>query len=74
MGLVNNNNLLPLTVNSCGIAAMLYADLRKQGNPIDDIDLLIAGIALENDLVIATHNVGHFARIQRLTVEDWTKE
>lgn len=72
--LIHNNNLLPLTVNSCGIAAMLYADLRKQGNPIDDIDLLIAGIALENDLVIATRNVGHFSRIQTLTVEDWTKD
>ena len=56
------------------IAAMLYADLRKQGNPIDDIDLLIAGIALENKLVIATRNVGHFNRVQGLTVEDWTKD
>ncbi len=71
--LIHNNNLLPLTVDACGIAAMLYADLRKQGNPIDDIDLLIAGIALENKLVIATRNVGHFNRVQGLTVEDWTK-
>jgi tRNA(fMet)-specific endonuclease VapC len=72
--LIHNNNLLPLTVDACGIAAMLYADLRKQGNPIDDIDLLIAGIALENKLVIATRNVGHFNRVQGLAVEDWTKD
>ena len=54
--------------------ALIDTDLRKQGNPIDDIDLLIAGIALENDLVIATRNVGHFSRIQTLTVEDWTTD
>jgi tRNA(fMet)-specific endonuclease VapC len=36
----------PLTLKSIAISADLYAKLRKAGTPIDDIDLLIAGIAL----------------------------
>jgi len=71
--LVRNNTLLPLTKRSCDIAAEAYARLRKQGKPIDDIDLLIAGIALENNLVLATRNVGHFDRVEELIVEDWSQ-
>jgi predicted nucleic acid-binding protein len=39
---------------------------------VDDIDLLIAGIALEHGLVIVTRNCRHFERIEGLTVEDWS--
>jgi tRNA(fMet)-specific endonuclease VapC len=74
MELVRNNTLLPLTEHSCEISAEIYASLRKQGRPIDDIDLLIADIALENNLVIATRNVQHFDRIEGLTVVDWSQD
>jgi tRNA(fMet)-specific endonuclease VapC len=63
--------VLPLTQTACTFAANFYAQLRRQGKPIDDIDLLIAGIALEHKLVLATRNVGHFDRIEGLTVENW---
>jgi len=65
------NTVLPLTQTACTLAANIYAQLRRQGKPIDDIDLLIAGIALEHNLVLATHNVGHFDRIEGLAIEDW---
>jgi tRNA(fMet)-specific endonuclease VapC len=71
--LVRYNTVLPLTMRACDIAADLYARLRKQGRPVDDIDLLIAGIALEHDFAIATHNISHFERIAELTVDDWTR-
>jgi len=64
--------LLPLTERSVAISSDLYASSRKAGKPIDDIDLLIAGIALSNGLVLATHNVGHFAWIKELDVVDWS--
>lgn len=66
------NNILPLTKQSITISAEIYADLRTKGTPIDDIDILIAGIAIANDLVLVTHNLGHFDRIERLKVEDWS--
>ena len=56
---------------SCDISAEIYARLRRAGKTLEDIDLLIAGIALDNDLGVATRNTDHFERIQELTVENW---
>ncbi|MBF2028453.1 MAG: type II toxin-antitoxin system VapC family toxin [Oscillatoriales cyanobacterium C42_A2020_001] len=47
------NIVLPLTKESVSISADIYADLRKKGSPIDDIDILIAGIAMNNNLILA---------------------
>ena len=66
------NQIILLSEESVTISAQLYADLRKKGTPVDDIDLLIAGVALANDLVLVTHNQRHFGRIERLELEDWT--
>jgi tRNA(fMet)-specific endonuclease VapC len=51
----------------------LYADLRKRGEPIDDIDLLIAGTAIANGLTLVTNNRKHFDRIAQLEVENWAE-
>ena len=56
------------------ISSGLYADLRKTGKPLDDIDLLIAGIAIANNLVLITHNEQHFGRIKLLEIDDWSKQ
>jgi tRNA(fMet)-specific endonuclease VapC len=69
---VKKNTLLHLTEQSVIISGDLYAQLRKKGNPIDDIDLLIAGIALENNLVLVTNNRKHFERITQLEIVDWS--
>ena len=71
MELADYNNILPLTEKACDIAAKIYADLRKAGTPLDDIDLLIADIVSANNLIIATRNVSHFNRINGLAVENW---
>ena len=34
-------------------------------------DLMIAAIALANDLTLVTHNVGEFGRVESLKIEDW---
>jgi tRNA(fMet)-specific endonuclease VapC len=36
------------------------------------IDLLIAGVAIANDLVLITHNQKHFGKIEELELKDWT--
>jgi tRNA(fMet)-specific endonuclease VapC len=68
---VAQNRVLPITMDSMEIAAEKYAELRKQGTPVDDIDLLIAGIALANNLVMVTNNTRHFGKISGLTLENW---
>jgi len=70
---VKYNKVLPLTEESIMISSDLYASLRKKGKPIDDIDLLIAGIALANNLILVTHNEGHFKRIRGLKISYWSK-
>lgn len=66
------NRIIPMTRRSADLAAEHYARLRLQGTPLDDIDLLIAGIALAHGLVLVTRNRNHFDRIEGLTIEDWT--
>lgn len=65
------NEVLPITLGSASIAASHYAYLRKLGTPLDDMDLLIAGIAIENDMTLVTHNMKHFSRIPGLKLQDW---
>ncbi|WP_232317165.1 type II toxin-antitoxin system VapC family toxin [Anabaena sp. CA = ATCC 33047] len=66
------NSVLPLSEKSVTISANIYANLRLQGIPIDDIDLLIAGVAIANNLVLITHNQRHFGRIEGLELQDWS--
>jgi tRNA(fMet)-specific endonuclease VapC len=70
---VELNRVVPMSLISARLAAETVADLRKRGTPIEATDTLIAGIALENDFVVATNNTAHFDRIKNLEVENWTK-
>ena len=49
----------------------LRAYLRQRGTMIGPNDLLIASIALANDLVLVTHNVAEFEQVPNLRHEDW---
>jgi tRNA(fMet)-specific endonuclease VapC len=49
------------------------AQLRRQGALLDDFDLLIAATAHHYDLIIVTHNLGHFSRLPMLQLEDWVR-
>lgn len=69
---VDENKIISLTEKSSKISAELYASLRQTGNQVDDIDLLIAGVAIENDMVLVTNNEKHFGRILNLKIENWT--
>lgn len=72
--MVAESEVVPLTERSAAVSAKLYADLRSRGDPIDDVDLLIAGAAMSNDLTLVTHNRRHFARVSGLVMEDWAAE
>ena len=47
------------------------ARLRMLGQPIADLDLLIAAIALAEDAVLVTDNLKHFEKIPGLRLENW---
>ena len=68
---VIDNLVIPMTDNSAKISAELYSTLRQSGKPVDDIDLLIAGIAIDNELTLVTNNESHFNRIPGLKIDNW---
>ncbi|OGC06125.1 twitching motility protein PilT [candidate division KSB1 bacterium RBG_16_48_16] len=70
----SQNTILLLTEESASVSAEIYANLRKKGQPIDDIDLLIAGIAVSNNMVLTTNNEDDFKRIQNLEIVNWSKK
>ena len=52
-------------------AALVRADLRRQGQPIGPYDLLIAATALTHHLTVVTSNTREFSRVAGLSLEDW---
>jgi tRNA(fMet)-specific endonuclease VapC len=64
-------DVVNLDIASILVSCQIYSTLKKSDNLIDDIDILIAGIALSNNLVMVTDNTEHFKRISGLKVENW---
>jgi len=61
--------VLELTKTSSLIFAKEKARLKKSGNMIADMDLMIASIAIENDCTLISNNIKHFNRVQDLELE-----
>ncbi len=45
--------------------------LALKGTPIGPYDVLIAGQAKARNLILITHNIDEFSRVNGLAVEDW---
>lgn len=69
--LADMSNVWDLDRWSAGEAADICAKLWRAGQPLDDADILIAGIARAHGLVLVTNNVQHFGRIEGLEIENW---
>ncbi len=63
--------VLPFDHAAAREAGRLKALLKRSGAFIGDLDLQIAGIALTQNLNLATHNTRHFDRIPGLQLLDW---
>ena len=69
--------LAPLNILPFGAAAAVEygevrAHLQSQGTPIGPLDMLIAGHARAEGLILVTNNVREFKRVPKLEMEDWT--
>jgi len=49
----------------------LKAGLEARGEPLDDLDLQIASIALETDATLLTNNTKHFSHLSELRLLNW---
>lgn len=68
---VNHFVSLPFDDKSAEEYSQIRADLEKIGTPIGPNDLLIAAIAVANDITLVTHNTREFSRVKGLEIEDW---
>ena len=63
--------ILPLDRLAINYAAKIRADLKRKGTPIGAYDLLIAAIALANDMILVSNNTREFQRVDGLKLENW---
>ena len=62
---------LPFGDKAANVFGRIRAHLANVGTPIGAYDLQIASIAMANNLILVTHNVKEFSRIETLKYEDW---
>lgn len=70
--------LLPMSILPFGpVAASEYGELRaylqSKGTPIGPLDMLIAGHAKAENMVLVTNNIREFARVPSLQLENWAE-
>ncbi len=69
-----NLKIVSLTKSSLNLSAKLYGDLRRKGISIGTPDLLIAGTAIVNELVLVTNNIKHYSPIETLEMNNWKEK
>lgn len=62
---------LPLTLDDARTAGEIRAELKRHGTPIGPYDVLIAGQALAQNLVLVSNNSREFSRVKNLQLVDW---
>ncbi|MGJ3251824.1 MAG: type II toxin-antitoxin system VapC family toxin [Elainellaceae cyanobacterium] len=63
--------VLSLEMASLKVYGKLKSQLRQAGQPLADLDLLIASIALAHNRVLVTNNLRHYERIPDLQLQNW---
>ena len=59
--------------SSLDIFAEEKARLKKDGNIVDDFDLLIGASAIANQMILVTNNEKHFRRLKNIIIENWAQ-
>ncbi|MBU0567904.1 type II toxin-antitoxin system VapC family toxin [bacterium] len=62
---------LPFDDKTAEAYGQIRVQLEQHGTPIGPNDLMIAAIAVANDIILVTHNTREFGRIEYLKLEDW---
>ena len=62
---------LPFDEKAAVHAGQIRADLTRRGRIIGPYDLMIAGLARSEGLIVVTNNAGEFARVEGVRVENW---
>ena len=69
--LFSSIHILDFTSGDAEITAITRAQLKQQGRPIGAYDILIAGVAMNNNLILVSSNLKEFARLRNLKIVNW---
>ena len=69
--LFSRHRSFPFDDQATEIYGRIRHELETKGQVIGPMDLLIAAIALANNLILVTHNTTEFSRVAGLQLEDW---
>jgi tRNA(fMet)-specific endonuclease VapC len=68
---VSRLELLEFTADAADHSGNIHAVLAAKGSIIGAYDMLIAGHARSLGLIVVTHNLAEFERVEGLRCEDW---
>jgi predicted nucleic acid-binding protein len=63
---------IPFDVGAAERAAILMAERKLRGRPVEFRDTMIAGIVLSRNAVLATRNTAHFSDLGPRVINPWT--
>lgn len=66
-------NILPFGPSAASEYGEIRAHLQSQGTPIGPLDMLIAGHARSENMILVTNNVKEFERVPDLEIENWAE-
>ncbi len=69
--LLKSMDVLEFEMPAVLASAKIQAELMNTGNPVNILDVLIAGIVMVNKEELLTRNVNHFNRINGLNWKKW---
>jgi len=67
-------DILEFDAASAEVYGDLRATLEARGQRLGEADLMIAAVALRNDLALVSGNTRHFRRVPGLTLVNWLAE
>jgi tRNA(fMet)-specific endonuclease VapC len=65
---------LPFDDDAAEAYGIIRAYLEKQGTPIGPNDVIVASLAISNNLILVSHNTREFSRVPNIHLEDWEAE
>jgi len=71
MNLLEELRVLDLDKRSAMLAGVVGTTLTRTGRSIHPMDLLIAGICINNKVPLITRNVRHFNKVKDLKIRKW---
>ena len=66
--------ILPFDDDAAVEYGKICADLQRKGTPIGTMDMLIAGHARAEHIILVTNNTREFERVENLRLENWAEE